>query len=79
MIVRVQVEDDLLARVEVAASSQGVQFDAFVASALRVAVAQVQLTAPIRFVQKVHDFGTHLESPWSLLAELETTGALVQR
>ncbi|HEX7862929.1 MAG TPA: hypothetical protein VF773_21530 [Verrucomicrobiae bacterium] len=79
MIIRVEVEDDLAAQVEVAARTQGIQFDAFVASALGVAVSQAQLTAPGPFVQKVHDFGTHLESPWSLLADLETSAAQIQR
>jgi hypothetical protein len=79
MNIRVEVEDELAAQVEVAARGQGMQFDAFVASALRVAVSQTQLTAPGPFVQRVHDFGTHLESPWSLLADLETSAAQIQR
>lgn len=79
MIIRVEVDDDLATKVEVAARGQGIQFDAFVASALSVAVSQAQLTAPGPFVQRVHDFGTHLESPWSLLADLETSAAQIQR
>lgn len=79
MILRVEVEDELVAQSEVAARSQGLKFDAFVAGALRTAVSQAKLTAPGPFAQKVHDFGTHLESPWSLLADLETSAAQIQR
>jgi hypothetical protein len=42
-------------------------------------VAQAQFVAPTAFTQKVHDFGTHLESPWTLLADLETNAAVMRK
>ena len=75
MIVPVDVPDDLLQRVEAAAREQGVPFREFVAAALQAAVASPGGRRSRRFrgfSQRVHDFGTHLDSPWAVLAELET-------
>lgn len=76
-MLRVEVEDELVAQTEAAAKQQGVSFKDFVATALRGAVAQAKFATPPVFTQKEHDFGTHLESPWSLLADLETNAALM--
>ena len=46
-------------------------------SALRGAVEQAKFATPPVFTQKVHDFGVHLDSPWSLLADLETNAAVM--
>ena len=75
MIVPVDLPDDLLQRVEASAREQGISFREFVASALQAAVAPApgkRSSRPRRFSQRVHNFGTHLESPWTVLAELET-------
>lgn len=77
-MLRLEMEDELIAQVEASAKAQGLGFKDFVATALRSAVAQTKFTAPQTFTQKVHDFGTHLENPWSLLAEMETN-ALVPK
>ncbi|MGZ8900475.1 MAG: hypothetical protein ACXW3Z_10300 [Limisphaerales bacterium] len=79
MILRLEVESNLLTQAEAAAKARGLAFNEFVMVALRSAVAQTKFTAPSAFTQKVHDFGAHLESPWSLLAELETNAALMRK
>jgi hypothetical protein len=79
MILRMEVEGDLISQAEAAAKARGLAFHEFVSVALRSAVAQTQFTPPSAFTQKVHDFGAHLESPWSLLAELETNAAVMRK
>ena len=79
MIVRLEIEGELLSQAEAAARGQGIQFKEFVSTALRHAVAQAKVVPPARFSQKVHDFGTHLESPWTLLADLETSAAVMRK
>ena len=79
MIVRLDIEGDLLSQVEAVARGQGIEFKEFVNTALRAAVAQAKFVAPSTFTQKVHDFGAHLESPWTLLADLETNAAVMHK
>ena len=79
MILRLEVSGDLMTQVEMAAKAQGVSFQEFVTNALSSAVAQTKVVAPRTFSQKVHDFGAHIESPWSLLSDLETSAALVRK
>jgi hypothetical protein len=74
MIVPVDLPDDLLQQVQASAREQGVPFREFVASALQTAAAKKgggRGSSKV-FSQKVHDFGIHLESPWTALAEIET-------
>ena len=79
MMLRMEVEGELLTQAEAAAKARGLTLNEFVAVALRSAVAQTSFTAPSAFAQKVHDFGAHLESPWSLLADLETSAAVMRK
>ena len=79
MIVRLEIEGELLSQAEAVARGQGIQFKEFVSTALRNAVAQAKVVPPAIFTQKVHDFGTHLESPWTLLADLETSAAMLRK
>lgn len=79
MILSLEVSGDLMTRVETAAKAQGVSFQQFVTSALSSAVAQTKAVPPRTFSQKVHDFGTHLENPWTLLSDLETSAALARK
>jgi hypothetical protein len=74
MIVPVDLPDKLLQRVQASAREQGVPFREFVAGALEAAVAEAGAKRPASrvFSQCVHDFGAHLESVWTVLAELET-------
>jgi hypothetical protein len=75
MIVPVDLPDELLRQLQASAREQGVPFRDFVATALQGAVARVSAgppPAPRVFSQRVHDFGVHLESPWTALSEIET-------
>jgi hypothetical protein len=72
MIVPVDLPDDLLLQVQAAAREQGVPFRDFVAHALRGAASAPRPASSKPFVQRAHDFGVHLESPWTVLAEIET-------
>jgi hypothetical protein len=79
MILRLDVSGDLMTQVEMAAKAQGVSFQEFAISALKGAVVQTGFVNPLPFSQKVHDFGAHLESPWTILSDLETSTALVRK
>ena len=73
MITKFDIDDSLAAQVESTAKARGMSFREFIREALRQAVrTAAPVGKPIRFVQSVHDFGTHLENPWTLLADLET-------
>ncbi len=72
MIVPVDLPDDVLQQVQAVARAQGIPFRDFVANALKAAAELPSAAASKSFVQKAHDFGTHLESPWTVLAEIET-------
>jgi len=78
-MLRVDLEEELIAQAEASAKAQGLGFKEFVATALRSAVAQTKFTPPSAFTQKTHDFGAHLESPWSLLADLETNATVTRK
>ena len=79
MIVRLEIEGDLLTRVEAVARAQGIEFKEFVNAALRTAVAEAKFVPPAYFSQKVHAFGAHIESPWTLLADLETNAVVMRK
>jgi hypothetical protein len=79
MILRLDVSGELMTQVETAAKARGVSFQEFVTNALSSAVAQTKIVAPRTFSQKVHDFGTHLDNPWTLLSDLETSAALARK
>jgi hypothetical protein len=72
MIVPVDLPEDLLQRVQASARAQGVPFREFVANALEAGVAVARPAPWKSFSQRVCDFGVHLESPWTVLAEIET-------
>jgi hypothetical protein len=76
MILRLELNGDLLTQVERAAKAQGVSLQEFATTALSSAVVQTKFVATRTFSQKVHDFGTHLENPWTLLSDLETSAML---
>ena len=75
MIVPVDLPDELLQQIQASAREQGVPFREFVATALQAAATRPKGDRPARskaFSQRVHDFGVHLDSPWTALAEIET-------
>jgi hypothetical protein len=72
MIVPLDLPADLLQEVQTSSREQGIAFREFVVSALQAAVARPGRKVSKSFSQRAHDFGTHLESPWTVLAEIET-------
>lgn len=67
------IDDALAAEIEAAAKLRGMTLRDFIRAALRQAVSMpAPLAVPGQFVQRVHDFGVHVESPWTVLADLET-------
>lgn len=64
-----EIDEQLLASLQSAASAKGLSLEYYVEQALR---ASLPAAAQGRFSQRVHDFGSHLESPWTVLAEVES-------
>jgi hypothetical protein len=72
MITNLDIDDALAAQLESAAKARGICTRDFIRNALRHALtASSQSIKPTLFVQRVHDFGTHIETPWTLLADIE--------
>jgi hypothetical protein len=73
MITNLELEDSLASQLESAAKARGISTREFIRSALRQAVETPHASGEkTRFVQKVHDFGSHLESPWTILVDIES-------
>jgi hypothetical protein len=67
-----ELETNLAASVDAAAKARGVSSREFIRQALQHAAAQPVSARCAPFFQKAHDFGAHVETPWTVLAELET-------
>ena len=65
----VNINELLFSDLERTARSQGISVTGFIEQTLRAAVPSPS-TGP--FTQRVHDFGVHLEAPWTVLSEIET-------
>ena len=77
MITNLEIEEGLAAQLETAAKARGITPREFIRGALLHALsAPAQSPGRARFVQRVHDFGTHLETPWTLLVDIESEGYL---
>jgi hypothetical protein len=73
MMTNLEIDDSLAAEIESAAKERGVSTREFIRNALRKAVAAPGVKVkPMRFEQRVHDFGTHIESPWTILVDIES-------
>jgi hypothetical protein len=73
MITNLEIDDNLAAQLEAAAKKRGISTRDFIRSALRDALATPSISAvPARFEQRVHDFGTHIETPWTILVDVES-------
>ena len=72
----VEIDDELFASLERLASSKGASVGVVVEQALR-AVVPAGLQG--RFTQRVHDFGGHLESPWTVLSEIESDAYTIRQ
>ena len=71
----VEIDETLAAQLESAAKARGMSFRDFVSGVLKDSVAQSTAAAPPpppRYVLRTFDFGVHIESPWTVLAELES-------
>jgi hypothetical protein len=72
MITNLEIDDALAAELESAAKARGISAREFIRAALRQALKQsARNVKPARFTQPVHDFGTHIETPWTLLVDIE--------
>ena len=70
---RVEIEDDLAAQLESAAKARGMSFKEFVSGVLKESVTQnVAAPPPPLYTMRTYDFGVHIESPWTVLADLES-------
>lgn len=70
---RVEIEDELATRLESAAKARGMSFKDYVSGVLKDSVAQNTATPPPPpYACRTFDFGVHIESPWTVLAELES-------
>lgn len=75
MPTHLEINPELAARLETAAKSRGLTVRDFVEEALRQRVAETPepvSNPPAPYVLKTFDFGVHLESPWTVLADLES-------
>ena len=72
MNTRLEIDTELATRLEAAAKARGVTLKDFVADVLKETVNQDPPTAPpAPYVLKTYDLGGHIESPWTVLADLE--------
>jgi hypothetical protein len=68
-----EIDDKLAAQLESAAKARGISTREFICGTLRQALKESGAgVKPTRFVQRVHDFGTHIESPWTILVDIES-------
>jgi hypothetical protein len=73
MTTNLDIDDALAAQLDAAAKARGISTRDFIRNALRQALSTGgQSVKPTRFVQRVHDFGTHIESPWTVLVDIES-------
>lgn len=70
---RVEIEGELATRLESAAKARGMSFKDFVSGVLKDSVTQESAAPPLPpYVCRTFDFGVHIESPWTVLADLES-------
>jgi hypothetical protein len=73
MMTNLEIENSLAAELEAAAKARGISTRDFIRHAILQAIQNPgAFHLPNPFVQQVHDFGTHIESPWTVLVDLET-------
>jgi hypothetical protein len=73
MMTNLEIDEALASEVETAAKTRGVSTREFIRSALQQAIEAPFVPAkPAPYVQRVHDFGTHIESPWTILVDIES-------
>ena len=73
MIKNLDIEEGVVKQLEVIAKARAMSVRSLMREILtQAARGGVPLCCPARFSQKTHDFGAHVEAPWTLLAELES-------
>ena len=73
MKTNLEIDDKLAAQLESAAKARGISTREFIRGALRQALNESGASVkPTRFAQRVHDFGTHIETPWTILVDIES-------
>jgi hypothetical protein len=72
MPTRIELDDELSARLGPMAKARGISLRELVRELLRQALAAPPKQALSRYTLRAHDFGADLENPWAVFAELET-------
>lgn len=72
MNTRLELDNELASRLEAAAKARGVTLKDFVSDVLKETVNHGPPAAPpAPYTLKTFDLGAHIESPWTVLADLE--------
>jgi hypothetical protein len=73
MVKSVDIDEAVVKQLEAIAKARAISVRSLMREILTQAARDtVPLCCPARFIQKTHDFGSHVEAPWTLLAELES-------
>ena len=73
MMLNLELDEALVAQLENTARAHGVSAREFIRAALlRAAAGPAPAPCCVLFSQKVHDFGAHIESPRTILSEIES-------
>lgn len=73
MASRIEIDDELAARLQPLAKARGISVRELAREILRQATQEgVKAPAPNRYTLPTRDFGIHIENPWARFAELET-------
>ena len=68
-----EIDDALAVQLEKTAKARGISTREFIRAALVQALKESGASVkPTRFIQRVHDFGTHIESAWTILVDIES-------
>jgi predicted CopG family antitoxin len=76
MVKNLDIDDAAAEQLEGMAKARGISFSELVREiineAIRKQLPQLPQGTTSQFRQKVHDFGAHLEAPWTVLADIES-------
>jgi hypothetical protein len=72
MIVSVDLDNERASRIEAIAIARGTSVQQFVMEAIDKELAGDAFPrTTARFTQRVHDFGAHIDTTWTMLADLD--------
>jgi hypothetical protein len=67
------MKDELAEKLQAVAKARGMTLRELIPTLLEQAVAApASPSTPSRYVLKTHDFGAHIEQPWTVFADLES-------